>query len=273
MLQPREDQAPVRTPSRSRAAYGRPRHPHVSAGGACPSQRRVKAGRTPAGFRFNRASRPGGLGHSTCFHGRKRTPASTGQLVTPPIRVEANDEGKAFVINTCNAQHPSAGRPASRCWVLRAPRPGACRPVLIPCLSFLGSRAGKKLLLGSINYVNIPSTALCPQRVAAAFPIGGERKYVVQKYNKCQERSERPKPHACGSGCQPPLRVKWRFDKRGADPEPVPSSIWCGQEHTFSWERGSKGTTWTRAECMPARPPTPCSQGADRGAAVPRPTL
>lgn len=121
LLQPREDQAPVRTPSRSRAAYARPRHPHVSAGGACPSRRCVKAGRTPAGFRFNCASCPGGLGHSTCFLSRKRTPAST--------RAEAN-EGKAFLINTCNSQHPSAGREnsSSRCWVLGAPRPGRGPP-------------------------------------------------------------------------------------------------------------------------------------------------
>lgn len=101
-----------------------------------------------------------------------------------PSRVEANDEGKAFLINTCNSQHPSAGREnsSSRCWVLGAPRPGRGPPCA-------GHGRGKKLPPGFINYVNIPSTALCPQRVAAASPIGGECKCVVEKYSKCHNEA------------------------------------------------------------------------------------
>lgn len=68
-----------------------------------------------------------------------------------------------------------------------------------------------------------------------------------------------------------PCEVAFRQEGSGSRTSSQFHPVW--PKHTFSWERGSEGTTWARAECMPACPPTPCSQGADRGAAVPRPTL
>lgn len=142
----------------------------------------------------------------------------------PSLHPRRGKRGKGIFNQHLQLSTP-IGRPGEQFFTMLGARSAQAREGATLC----GSRAGKKLPPGVINYVNIPSTALCPQRVAAAFPIGGERRCVVEKYSKCHERSGRPKPHACGSGPQPPLRVKWRFDKRGADPEPVPSSIRCGR--------------------------------------------